>query len=170
MFRKTQKNLIYLFIFAGSFALIFFHPPFLTTLKFQFVQITSYPIRIFSAVTQELNKVIFYHQHYEEYRKYKKEAELLKARVIGLEEVIEENARLGRLLAFKRKLVYSSVAARVIGREPSSWNSSVIIDKGRNDGIAAGQPVLTDLGVIGKVMETGPRQAKVILLTDPQSS
>ncbi len=94
----------------------------------------------------------------------------MKARIVGFDEVMRENTRLERLLEFKRKLIYSSVAASVVGRDPSSWNSSMIINKGGQDGIAQGMPVMSALGVVGKIAEAGERQSKVILLTDPQFS
>jgi len=60
--------------------------------------------------------------------------------------------------------------ANVIGRNPSYWNSSILIDKGARDGIQQGLPVVDELGVIGKIAEVGPHTSKVILLSDPEFS
>jgi len=100
----------------------------------------------------------------------KEEVDVLKARLVGIEEVVQENTRLENLLKFKRQLVYSSVVANVIGRDPSYWNSTMIIDKGSADGIRQGLPVVNALGVVGKIAEVGQSSSKVILLTDPQFS
>jgi len=78
---------------------------------------------------------LYYHRTFDEYKRLREETGILKARMIGLEEVILENKRLEELLEFKRKLIYSSVTANVIGRNPSLWSSSMLIDKGKNDGI-----------------------------------
>jgi len=130
----------------------------------------SVPIRLLSFPIGEMKKILYYHRTFSEYRHLKNEVGVLKARLIGLEEVIRENSRLEDLLKFKRKLIYSSVAASVIGRDPSYWNSSMIIDKGQNDGIKLGMPVVNALGVVGKIVEVSPKKSKVILLTDSQFS
>ncbi len=74
------------------------------------------------------------------------------------------------LLKFKRELVYSSVVANIIGREPSHWNSTMIIDRGEEEGIQQGMPVVNAAGVVGKIAEVSRGISKVILLTDPQFS
>ena len=95
---------------------------------------------------------------------------VLETRLMGMEEVIRENSRLERLLEFRRRLIYSSRAASVVGRDPTLWNSSMVIDKGARDGIEVGMPVVNDIGVVGKIAEVGQHKAKVILVTDPQFS
>lgn len=118
----------------------------------------------------ELKKILYYHRTFDEYKRLREETDLLKARMVGLEEVIRENTRLELLLDFKRRLIFSSVAASVIGRDPSYWNSSMVIDKGKEDGIRQGMSVVNALGVVGKIAEVGPTTSKVILLSDPQFS
>ncbi len=130
----------------------------------------SQPMGWASLVVKEFKKIIFYHRIFEEYKKEKDKAVSLRARLVGLEEVIQRNARLERLLEIKRQLVYSSTTATVIGRNPSYWNASILIDKGSSDGVKQGQPVVNSEGVVGKIAEAGPRTSKVILLTDSQFS
>jgi rod shape-determining protein MreC len=60
--------------------------------------------------------------------------------------------------------------ANVIGRDPSYWNSTMIIDKGLSNGVRQGMPVVNASGVVGKIAEVGQDSSKVILLTDPQFS
>jgi len=170
VFRRTRKNLVYLFIPLLLFFIFFSYSEVFTPIKFKIIQASAAPIRIFSFPFKELKKILYYHRTFKEYRRLKGETDFLKARLIGLEEVIRENKRLEDLLEFKRTLVYSSVVANVIGRNPSLWNSSMIIDKGEGDGVKQGQPVVNALGVVGKVAEVGPKTSKVILLIDPQFS
>jgi rod shape-determining protein MreC len=73
-------------------------------------------------------------------------------------------------LKFKRELIYSSVAAGVVGRNPSSWNEVIIINKGERDGIKPGMAVVNASGVVGKISEVTAQNAKVILLTDSNFS
>ncbi|MBN1869979.1 MAG: rod shape-determining protein MreC [Candidatus Omnitrophica bacterium] len=170
MFRAHRKNLVYFFFVLAFFILLFTGARSFHVVKFSVIKITSIPIRILSFPLGEIKKLLFYHLTFDEYKRLKEETDVLKARLVGLEEVISENKRFEDLLKFKRRLVYSSVVANVVGRNPSYWNSSMIIDRGGEDGIRQGMPVVNAAGVVGKIAEVGPHISKVILLTDPQFS
>ena len=170
MFKANRKNLIYLLILLITFFILFASIRAYPVFAFGVIKLSSLPIRILSYPVHEINKLLLYHRTFNEYKRLKEETDVLKARLVGLEEVILENARLEKLLKFKRQLVYSSVVANVIGRDPSYWNSTMIIDKGAGDGIREGMPVVNALGVVGKIAEVGKTKSKVILLTDPQFS
>ena len=170
MFKAHRKNLIYLLILLITFFILFASIRAYPVFAFGVIKLSSLPIRILSYPVHEINKLLLYHRTFNEYKRLKEETDVLKARLVGLEEVILENARLEKLLKFKRQLVYSSVVANVIGRDPSYWNSTMIIDKGAGDGIREGMPVVNALGVVGKIAEVGKTKSKVILLTDPQFS
>jgi rod shape-determining protein MreC len=62
------------------------------------------------------------------------------------------------------------VTARVIGRSPSVWYSTVTIDKGSSSGIRVDDPVIAADGLAGKVTQTTPGTARVTLITDAESS
>ncbi len=170
MFRANRKNLIYLCILLVAFFLLFSGVKSFTPFKLGVVKITSIPIRILSFPIREIKKILYYHRTFNEYKRLKEETDVLRARLVGLEEVIRENTRLEDLLKFKRNLVYSSVVASVVGREPSQWNSTMIIDRGEEDGIKLGFPVVNAAGVVGKIAEVSRDMSKVILLTDSQFS
>ena len=170
MHKNSHKNLIYFCILLVSFYLFFVRSNSFSSLKFSIVKIVSYPIRFLSFPLKEVKKILYYHRTHEEYMRLRKETDVLKARMIGLEEVIRENSRLEKLLDFKRKVIYSSVVARVIGRNPSSWNAVMIIDKGQADGVKSGMPVINASGVVGKIAEVSKDTSKVVLLTDPRFS
>lgn len=118
----------------------------------------------------ELKKILYYHHTYNKYLELQKEVSVLKAHLVGLEEVVRENARLEKLLEYRRSSPYSHVAASVIGREPSQWNASIVINKGEEQGIGQGMAVVNLTGVIGKIAEVSRYTSKVILITDPQFS
>jgi len=50
-------------------------------------------------------------------------------------ELVATNERLQKLLKFKKTINWPVLAAQVIGRDPSGWFESVIIDKGTNSGL-----------------------------------
>ncbi|HEV2439229.1 MAG TPA: rod shape-determining protein MreC [bacterium] len=82
----------------------------------------------------------------------------------------QENARLRALLGFKQQLPYRSLAARVVGRDPSQWFSTVLVDRGASDGVQRDDPVITSDGVVGHVVEAVGSAARVLLVADPRSA
>src|SRR4029078_6982316 len=60
-------------------------------------------------------------------------------------------------------------AASVIGRDPSPFLHYIILDKGSNDGLRRGMPVVTDQGLVGRVDAIISGAARVQLITDPAS-
>ncbi len=170
MLSYNRKNIIYVIIFLIPFFLFLSRTKLFVSFKFKIIDAFDLPVRIVSFPIAELKKMLFYHRTFEEYKKKSQEVNLLKARLIGLEEVIKENTRLEKLLEFKRRLIYSSIGANVIGRDPSRWNASIIIDKGSRDGVAVGQPVVNESGVVGKIAEVSETKSKIITVIDPQFS
>lgn len=85
-------------------------------------------------------------------------------------EVELSNQRLRRLLDFKSSLSNASVAAEVIGRDPSPWYRTIIINKGRADGLRKGLPVVIPEGIIGQVTDVSSGYAKVMLIIDRNSA
>jgi rod shape-determining protein MreC len=62
------------------------------------------------------------------------------------------------------------VTARVVGRSPTVWYSTVTIDKGSGDGVRVDDPVVAPQGLAGKVTQTTPNTAQITLITDADSA
>ena len=170
MARRYFKKFIYGSVLVIPFVLLIFQPSFLKNPRMQLMETISGPIQIVRVPLNEFKKLINYHRTHAEYISTKHDLESLKSRLMGMEEVLRENQRLNQLLNFKNSLVYSSIAALVIGRDPTQWNDSIIINKGAGQGIAVGMPVLDPAGVVGKIAEVGRNKSRVILVTDPNFS
>jgi rod shape-determining protein MreC len=101
------------------------------------------------------------------------EVKELRARLAKAETEERDAADLRALVGFNRSDVfpngYQHVAARVIGRSPTVWYSTVTIDKGSDAGLRPNQPVVTGDGLIGKVSAVSSDAAQVTLLTDHTS-
>jgi rod shape-determining protein MreC len=80
------------------------------------------------------------------------------------------NHRLRHLLGFEKEITRPMVPAQVVGRDPSPWSKTVIIDKGIQDGVRQGAPVVIPEGIVGIVIEASDHYAKVLLLIDPNSA
>ena len=85
-------------------------------------------------------------------------------------EAMATNASLRRLLEFKNNLARPMVGAMVIGKDPSTWFQSVIIDQGSNRGIVKGNAVVNSDGVVGQIFTASPNYAKVLLAIAPSSA
>ena len=80
------------------------------------------------------------------------------------------NVRLRNLLNFQKSITELAVAAEVIGKDPSAWFKTVIIDKGRADGLTKGLPVVMPQGIAGQVIEVANHYSKVMLIVDRNSA
>jgi len=92
-----------------------------------------------------------------------------------LVEVERENERLRQLLNFTRSNPWydyraAAVVGQKIGEDPSNLLFSIFIDIGARDGVAVDMPVITDRGLVGRVIAVGPNVAEVLLLIDPASA
>jgi rod shape-determining protein MreC len=100
----------------------------------------------------------------------KQEVVDLQKETYQLKEMALASERLQRLLQFREKFVLSSIAAEVIGQDPSSWFKSLTINKGERDGIKKGMAVLSPEGVVGQILKVSPYHSTVLLITDYNSA
>ncbi|MEO6333620.1 MAG: rod shape-determining protein MreC [Pyrinomonadaceae bacterium] len=109
-------------------------------------------------------------------RSAQSENDLLKQRVQeleldikGNEDLAAENDRLRGILNLKENSKYKVLTARIIGRDPSVWFDSSIINRGSLDGVKLNMPVVSDGGLIGRVTAVGPLTAQFDLITRDKS-
>lgn len=81
-----------------------------------------------------------------------------------------EGMRLQKLLNLKDGLSNRVVAARVVDRSRASLFKTILIDKGTADGMRVGFPVLSEQGVVGRIIETAWHASQVLLLVDGNSN
>ena len=77
--------------------------------------------------------------------------------------------RLEALLDLKKQLALPITGARVVAYDPSQWSRCVIIDTGKEEGVMVGLPVLSGDGIVGRIVQTYPHYAKVMLIVDRNS-
>jgi rod shape-determining protein MreC len=94
----------------------------------------------------------------------------LQTQLIQMEERLGEAQVCFALLDFGRtNPQYEYVAATVIGREISPFLQYIIIDKGTEDGVLYGMPVVTQQGLVGRVDAVIASASRVKLITDSTS-
>lgn len=108
-----------------------------------------------------------------ENERLRKKILLQLSRYAKLDEVFLENQRLREILAFKEKAQFSFLVANILSLDPSFYSSTIIIDRGKEDGIKKGSFVISlfkgkEVVIIGRVYNTFSSSSLVFLTTDPQ--
>jgi len=93
----------------------------------------------------------------------------LENEILDLREARLENERLRKLLGFKESGKRRFIPAMVIGRDPMGAGNTIIIDKGKKDGVYKDMVVISGSGLVGRVRECGISIARVLLITDRDS-
>jgi rod shape-determining protein MreC len=98
-----------------------------------------------------------------------------RKQAVAGQEALSENAQLRKLVELDRgpalaESAYRPVTARVIGRSPTVWNSTVNVDVGSGDGVKVDDPVISGDGLVGIVASTQGGSAQVTLITDHASA
>ena len=106
----------------------------------------------------------------EENQRLKKELGQSLEQLNRCSETALANDRLRHLLGFEPDIQRPMIAAQVVGKDPSSWSKTVIVNKGVQDGVRQSDPVVIPEGIVGVVVEVSAHYAKVLLLIDPNSA
>lgn len=73
-------------------------------------------------------------------------------------------------MEYKKKESFPSTTARVIGKDPSYWFQTIIVDRGENDGIIEGMVARNEKGVVGQVIQVSANYSKILLANAPSSA
>jgi rod shape-determining protein MreC len=87
-----------------------------------------------------------------------------------LAELEVENQHLGELLELRDVLGLKAVAANVIGSDATGLSHTLILSSGSSEGLRAGMAVLSNQGVVGKIIATSPHASRVLLIDDHNSA
>lgn len=93
----------------------------------------------------------------------------LKQQLNEMKEIKIENDKLNMLLDFKSQLKFKTIAAQVIGHDPSNNEKSILLNKGRSDGVLPNHAILCPQGLVGKIVESFDNSSKAMLLVDSDS-
>jgi len=121
-------------------------------------------------IGREINGIIFYHRNYIERGRLVRRIDYLNSKLVAMNDLSAENTRLTNILSLKQQFPYKVIAARVIGRDPSNWSSTVIINKGSSSRIRKGAAAVSFLGLAGRVIDVQSATATVTLINDPNVS
>ncbi|MCA1590640.1 MAG: rod shape-determining protein MreC [Acidobacteria bacterium] len=184
MAERSQKEVwkmtpwLVLALLLGNFVLMAIDAKELTTQQ-RVIRVWTQVLADFvqSPVTTVSSSFFSYFSSIANLRTAQSENDLLKQRVQelevelkGSEDLANENERLRGLLDLASRSGYKVLTARIIGRDPSAWFDSSIINRGSLDGVKLNMPVVTDGGLVGRVTAVSPLTAQVDLLTNDKSA
>jgi rod shape-determining protein MreC len=81
-----------------------------------------------------------------------------------------ENERLRKLLGVKERQQANGQVAQILSAARDPYSRRIVIDKGQQDKVVAGQPVIDDAGIVGQVTRVFPFVAEVTLITDKEQA
>lgn len=74
-----------------------------------------------------------------------------------------------KLKAFKAPPESTPINAFVIGDSNDAYNRAMLVNAGAADGVLRDQAVVDDRGLVGRIVETGRKASRILLLTDARS-
>lgn len=123
-----------------------------------------------NGVAKTWNRYIALQDAERENEALRSEMEGLRVKLLDHEEQSVELNRLRQLSGFAEKLEDKYTVAEVLSGQKNSPFRTIRISKGSLDGIAAGMPVITGEGVVGRIVRVGTRMSDVQLLVDYDSN
>ncbi len=94
-----------------------------------------------------------------------------QSELVDLREIASDYQRLAGLLEYTTTAQSQKVvAADVVSLDQNSQLRTLVINKGTRDGITIGMPVVTQQGLVGRVLNISANAARVLLITDPSSA
>ena len=105
------------------------------------------------------------------------ENELLRQRIAELEdenlqyrEALVTSGQLERIASMAREFDTPMLPSQVVGLDVSPLFRSALVDRGSDNGVQAGNPVITNEGVVGMVTAASNHAARTMLVMDRQSA
>ncbi len=111
------------------------------------------------------NYIYLWHTHQDNIALLEENRKLLNS-IAGLRETQQENIRFHKLLKFEEKFNLQSVVARVIAKDISSEFRSIRINRGESSGIRQNMAVVTDEGIVGRVLRTTRNTSDIVTVLD----
>lgn len=106
----------------------------------------------------------------EENDQLRKELATYHALLDEYREAYSRNRFLETELKFKKQETFPALMARVVGKDPSFWFQTLIVDRGENDGVVTGMVARNSLGVVGQVVQVSDNYSKILLANAPSSA
>ena len=131
-------------------------------------RLVSYPA---NSINDFIDSVSDLSNTYQENQSLKQKIDTIHELEVQLSELKRDNQKMKETLKLQDTLNdYTLVNATVIARNPDTWRDVITINKGSNDGIQPQMSVMSDNGLVWKVMDVNPTSARVALLSNADNT
>ena len=131
-----------------------------------FVKILAAPIEYTSNIIDNIDDLANIHI---QNKVLKQENERLRKGYLKSLQIEVENIYLKKLLSFVSEKETYYISARIVGNISGAFLRSAVINVGRDNGVKLNQAVVNDKGLVGRIIEVGDKNSRVLLLTDINS-
>lgn len=121
-------------------------------------KVVSYPVKLFKNNKSNDNKI---KEKADKADMYYAQIKELKKEINDLKKTLDLNATLSE---------YNTINATVVNRNVGYWYNSLTIDKGSKNGVKKGDAVVTNKGLIGKIVNVSNFSSSIKLLTSDEIS
>jgi len=165
---KNKKRLMVLIIFLGMAIFILSYQnkdnsSLYRILLYPFDLINLFTSEIYISLKQVSNTI-------NENEELKRQLNELKVERHIYNEIMLENQRLKNILSLKEHTLTFFTTAKPIARGYDRLLNTIVIDKGKKDGIIKDMPVITANGLVGKIHSVRDDYSEILLLKDPNFS
>lgn len=94
----------------------------------------------------------------------------LRQKTVQLDELMQENERLRGLLSLATPSKYASINAERIADGTNEFERTIRVNKGTDDGVTTGLPVVSAQGIVGQVAKVFADYSTILLLTDKSNA
>lgn len=131
-------------------------------------RLVSYPA---NSINDFIDSVGDLSNTYQENQSLKQKIDTIHELEVQLNELKRDNQKMKETLKLQDTLNdYTLVNATVIARNPDTWRDVITINKGSNDGIQPQMSVMSDNGLVGKVLDVNPTSARIALLSNADNT
>ena len=131
-------------------------------------RLVSYPANSINDFIDSVNDLS---NTYQENQSLKQKINTIHELEVQLSELKRDNQKMKETLKLQDTLNdYTLVNATVIARNPDTWRDVITINKGANDGIQPQMSVMSDNGLVGKVLDVNPTSARIALLSNADNT
>ena len=131
-------------------------------------RLVSYPA---NSINDFIDSVSDLSNTYQENQSLKQKIDTIHELEVQLNELKRDNQKMKETLKLQDTLNdYTLVNATVIARNPDTWRDVITINKGSNDGIQPQMSVMSDNGLVGKVLDVNPTSARIALLSNADNT
>lgn len=124
-----------------------------------------------SSITRNVsNRFYTYEELHEENTFLKQQLREIRTDLLRYDSLIKDNEELRNLNNSPIKEDFRKLGAEVMMVDTNSFSQTIIINRGKEDGVYEGQPVINEEGVIGQVTSIANYTSRVLLLTDQNHS